>query len=160
MSEESKAPKAAKNNPSSVSFTAEERAAMKEHADELKLAAKRGKKDTTAEDEADVLAKITTFDEPDRSMALEIHKLVLTVAPELKAKTWYGMPAYSLGGKVLCFFQSGAKFKTRYSTLGFSELSQLDSGNFWPTSFALVKLTPEVKAQITALVLTAVGRTA
>ena len=160
MPEESETAKASKNKLSSVSFTAEERAAMKDHADELKAAAKRGKRDTTAEDAADVLAKIATFVEPDKSMALAVHELVLTVAPELKAKTWYGMPAYSLNGKVLCFFQSGAKFKTRYSTLGFSDLSQLDNGNFWPTSYALVKLTPEVKLQITALVLTAVGRTA
>ncbi|NDH65713.1 MAG: DUF1801 domain-containing protein [Microbacteriaceae bacterium] len=158
MSEESKPAKSSKTKQPSVGFTAEERAAMKEYADELKLAAKRGKKDTTAEDEADVLAKIEAFAEPDRAMAMQLHELVKKVAPELKPKTWYGMPAYSLNGKVLCFFQSAAKFKTRYSTLGFSDLAQLDDGDFWPSSFALIKLTPKVKAEITALVLRAVGR--
>ena len=158
MSEELKPKKSTKKNEPAVAFTAEERAAMKEYAEELKLAAKRGKKDTTAEDEADVLAKIEAFNEHDRAMAMQLHELVQANAPELKAKTWYGIPAYSLNGKVLCFFQSAAKFKTRYSTLGFSDLAQLDDGDFWPASFALVKLTPKVKAEITRLLVRAVGR--
>jgi hypothetical protein len=158
MSEDSKSKVSTRKGKPSVAFSAEEQAAMKEYAEELKLAAKRGKKDTTVEDEADVLAKIEAFAEPDRAMAMQLHELVKKAAPELKAKTWYGMPAYSLNGKVLCFFQSAAKFKTRYSTLGFSDLSQLDDGDFWPTSFALAKLTPAVKAQITALLVSAVGR--
>lgn len=129
-------------------FTAEERAAMKDRAREAK-----GGGDGSAE----VLAKIAEMREPDRSMAEHIHALILAAAPELKPRTWYGMPAYAKGEKVVCFFQSGQKFKTRYATLGFSDKAALDDGEMWPTAFALKALTPAVQARITALVKQAVG---
>ena len=115
-------------------FTAEERAAMRERAKELK--AERGK----ADGEADVLAKIAEMPKADRVMAERLHKIVKASAPQLTARTWYGMPAYAKDGKVVCFFQSGAKFKSRYATLGFSDRASLDKDDMWPTSFALQKL--------------------
>jgi hypothetical protein len=128
-------------------FTAEERAAMKERARELK----------TAASEEDVLAKIAELPEPDRTMAKRIHAIVKAAVPALSARTWYGMPAYALDGKVVCFFQSAQKFKTRYATLGFNEAAKLDDGNMWPTAFALQKLTSKDEATIRALVKKAVG---
>jgi len=128
-------------------FTAEERAAMKERARELK----------TAASEEDVLAKIAELPEPDRTMADRIHAIVKAAAPALSPRTWYGMPAYALDGKVVCFFQSAQKFKTRYATLGFNEAAKLDDGNMWPTAFALQKLTSKEEAKIRALVKKAVG---
>ena len=132
-------------------FTAEERAAMKERARELKTA--DGKK----EQEADVLAKIAELPEPDRAMAEQIHAIVKASAPVLAPRTWYGMPAYALDGKVVCFFQSAQTFKTRYATLGFSDTAKLDEGAMWPTSFALVKLTAADAKRIGALVRKAVS---
>jgi uncharacterized protein YdhG (YjbR/CyaY superfamily) len=132
-------------------FTAEERAAMKERAAEQK-AARRG-----AEAEADVVAKIAELPEADRTLAGRIHALVKATAPELAPRLWYGMPAYAKGGKVVCFFQAGQKFKTRYGTLGFSDTAQLDDGTMWPTAYALTELTAADEQRIAALVRRAAG---
>ena len=131
---------------SAKGFTAEERAAMKERARELKAAA--GK----ADGEADVLAKIAEMPEPDRVIAERLHAIVKASAPDLSPRTWYGMPAYARDGKVVCFFQSAQKFKTRYATFGFSDAANLDEGAMWPTAFALKKLTAAEEAKIAALV--------
>jgi uncharacterized protein YdhG (YjbR/CyaY superfamily) len=132
-------------------FSAEERAAMKERAQEVRKAARRGKP-TREEQAQEVAAKIAELDEPERSLAQRIAAIVVEVAPELEPKTWYGMPAWSKAGKTLCFFQSSAKFKTRYSTFGFSDLAQLDDGAMWPSSYAITALTPEVEERLAALV--------
>ena len=139
----------------SARFTAEERAAMKERAKELKAEA-RAKKDTAA-GEGDVLAKIAEMPEPDRTMAERLHALIKASAPELSPKTWYGMPAYAKDGKVICFYQSAQKFNTRYATLGFSDTANLDEGALWPTAFALKELTATEEAKIGALVKKAVS---
>ena len=136
----------------STGFSPEELDAMKEHLREKKKAA-AGK----ADGESDVLAKLNEMPEPDRSMGLRLHELIKANAPALSARTWYGMPAYAKDGKVVCFFQSGQKFKTRYATLGFSDSANLDEGVFWPTAFAMKELTPEVETQITALIKKALG---
>ena len=130
-------------------FTAEERAAMKERARELK----RG----TGDGEQDVLAKIAEMAEPDRAMAERIHAIVKGAAPHLTPRTWYGMPAYARDGKVVCFFQSAQKFKARYATLGFNDAAKLDEGSMWPTAFALKKLTKKDEATVRALVKKAAG---
>ena len=135
----------------STGFTAEERAAMKERARELK--AERGK----ADGESDVLAKIAEMPKADRVMAERIHALVKASAPDLTPKTWYGMPAYAKDGKVVCFFQSAQKFKSRYATFGFSDTANLDKGAMWPTSFALKELTKADETNIKALVKKAVS---
>ena len=142
---------------SDSAFTAEERAAMKDHAKELRKAAKGGsqaEKDAAA---ADVLAKIAEFSPEDRAMAERVHAVVTAAAPQLAPKLWYGMPAYALDGKVICHFQPAAKFKTRYATLGFSDSANLDDGALWPVAFALTEVTPEVEERITALVRQALG---
>lgn len=131
-------------------FSAEERAAMKERQRELK-ARKEG-----TDGEAAVQAKIAEMP-PDRAMAGRIHAIVKETAPQLTARTFYGMPAYAQNGQVVCFFQSGAKFKTRYSTLGFSDRAALDGGAMWPTGFALAEMTPAAEKQIAELVRRAVG---
>jgi uncharacterized protein YdhG (YjbR/CyaY superfamily) len=136
-------------------FSAEERAAMKNRAKELKAEARRGA--DRAAGERDVLAKIGEMPEPDRSLAERLHAIVKASAPSLSPKTWYGMPAYAKDGKVLCFFQSAAKFSTRYATIGFSDEANLDKGNMWPTYFALKELTPAEEAKIGALVKKAVS---
>ncbi|MCF6466872.1 DUF1801 domain-containing protein [Nonomuraea sp. MG754425] len=136
-------------------FSEEERAAMKDHAQELKKAARRGAR--AADLENDVLAKIAELDEPDRVMAGRIHAIVKANAPELSAKLWYGQPAYARDGKVVCFFQPAQKFKTRYATLGFSDEAHLDDGVMWAASFALTELTPDAEARIAALVKQAAG---
>lgn len=141
--------RAAKN---SVGFTAEERAAMKEHAQELKTAARRGGRAAKADGERDVLAKIAEMSETDRAMAERIHAIVTGNAPGLTPKLWYGMPAYARDGKVVCFFQSAAKFKARYATLGFNDSARLDDGAIWPTAYALTTLTPADEALIGELV--------
>jgi uncharacterized protein YdhG (YjbR/CyaY superfamily) len=138
----------------STGFTDEERAAMRERARELKAAGGRGSK---ADGESDVLAKIAEMAEPDRTMAGRVHALVKAAAPALSPKTWYGMPAYAKEGKVVCFFQSAQKFKTRYATFGFSDTANLDDGAMWPTAFALKKLTAAEEARIRALVKKAVS---
>jgi uncharacterized protein YdhG (YjbR/CyaY superfamily) len=132
-------------------FTAEERAAMKERARELKADARR------ASGESDVLAKIAEMPQPDRAMAERLHAIVKASAPDLSPKTWYGMPAYAKDGNVVCFFQSAQKFKTRYATFGFSDTANLDEGAMWPTAFALKKLTATEEARISALVKKAVS---
>ena len=133
-------------------WTDEEKAAMRERARELKAEAVR------ADGESALLAKIAEMPEPDRSIAKRIHEIVTASAPGLSPKTWYGMPAYAnQDGKVVCFFTSADKFKTRYATFGFNEDANLDEGHMWPTSFALQKLTPTEEARIAALVKKAVG---
>jgi uncharacterized protein YdhG (YjbR/CyaY superfamily) len=133
-------------------FTAEERAAMRERARELK-AAKKGEAA-----EADVLAKIAEMPEADRVIAERIHAIVRSAAPELAPRTWYGMPAYAnADGKVVCFFQAASKFQARYATFGFNDAAKLDAGSMWPTSFALTRLTNAGEKEIAALVKRAVG---
>lgn len=132
-------------------FTAEEKAAMKERAKELKSKA------TKEEALADLLAKIADMPESDRVMAQKVHEIVTTHAPELEPKLWYGMPGYARGGKNVIFFQDAAKFKARYATLGFSDLAALDDGNMWPSSYALSKITPADEKTIIALVKKAAG---
>jgi uncharacterized protein YdhG (YjbR/CyaY superfamily) len=143
----------------SEGFTDEERAAMRERAQELKADARRSpraKKDK-ADGEADGLAKIAAMREPDRAMAERLHEIVKASAPALSPKTWYGMPAYAKDGKVVCFFQSAEKFKTRYATFGFSDKANLDEGALWPVAFALKELTAAEEARIVALVKKAVS---
>jgi len=140
-------------NKTSEGFTPEERAAMKERAEEMKAAARRGK----ADGESDVLAKIAEMPEPDRAMAERLHAIVKASAPALSPKTWYGMPAYAKDGKVVCFFQSAHKFNSRYATFGFSDEANLDEGHLWPVSFALKELTAAEEARIGALVKKAVS---
>ena len=138
-------------------FTDEERAAMRERAQEQKAASRRGPRAAKADGETDVLAKIAEMPEPDRAMAERLHALIKASAPALSPRTWYGMPAYAKDGKVVCFFQSAQKFKTRYATLGFSDKAKLDDGAMWPTSFALKGLTAAEEARIGALVKEAVS---
>jgi len=135
----------------SKGWTAEERAAAKAYAQELKAEA-RG-----ANDERAALAAIAEMPEPDRAMAKRLHSIIKASAPALAPKTWYGMPAYAKDGKVVCFFQSAQKFKSRYATFGFSDEANLDEGPMWPTSFALKELTAAEEARIGALVKKAVS---
>jgi uncharacterized protein YdhG (YjbR/CyaY superfamily) len=140
----------------SKGFTAEERAAMKERARELKAEARRNK--GREEGERDVLAKIAEMPQADRAMAKKVHAIVKASAPALVPKTWYGMPAYANeDGKVVCYFTSADKFKERYATLGFNATANLDKGAMWPTSFALTELTAAEEAKIAALVKKAVS---
>jgi uncharacterized protein YdhG (YjbR/CyaY superfamily) len=135
-------------------FTDEERGAMKERAKELKAEARADK--DRAEGERAVLAKIAEMPEPDRVLAERLHAIVKASAPALSPKTWYGMPAYAKGGKIVCFFTSADKFKSRYATFGFNDAANLDDGTMWPTSFALTELTAADEARIGALVKKAV----
>ncbi|MFZ0387595.1 MAG: DUF1801 domain-containing protein [Solirubrobacteraceae bacterium] len=145
-------PTAKSTTKQSKGFTAEERAAMRERAKELKAAASK------ADGEKDVLAKIAEMQKPDRVMAERIHAILTATAPDLTPRTWYGMPAYANEeGKVLCFFRDARKFKTRYATFGFSDKAKLDEGAMWPTDFALTEVTPEVVRRISALVTKAVS---
>ena len=139
----------------SKGFTDEERAAMKERAKELKAEARASK--DKADGERAVLAKIAEMPGPDRAMAERLHAIIKASAPALSPKTWYGMPAYAKDGKVVCFFQSAQKFKSRYATFGFSDEANLDEGAMWPTSFALKELTAADEARIGALVKKAVS---
>ncbi|MFG2730260.1 iron chaperone [Streptomyces canus] len=139
-------------------FTDGERAAMKERAQEVKAAARRGSRaDKAAEDEAAVVAKIAEMEDADRAMAERIHAVVKASAPGLAPKLWYGMPAYAKDGKVVCFFQSAQKFNARYATFGFNDKANLDEGTMWPTAFALTKLTAADEARIGELVKRAAG---
>jgi uncharacterized protein YdhG (YjbR/CyaY superfamily) len=138
-------------NKTSKGFTAEERAAMKERAQEVKAEAAK------ADGERALLAKIAEMKGADRAMAKRLHAIVKASAPGLWPKTWYGMPAYAKNGKVVCFFQSAEKFKSRYATFGFNDTANLDDGAMWPTSFALKELTDAAEAKIGALVKKAVG---
>ena len=137
-------------------FTAEERAAMKQRAQELETESRRGAAGK-ADGEQDVLAKIAEMPEPDRTMAERIHAIVTASAPALSPRTWYGMPAYAMDRKVVCFFQSAQKFKARYATFGFNDAAKLDEGAMWPTAFALKELTAAEEATIGALVKRAVS---
>src|SRR5271157_753989 len=138
-------------------FTDEERIAMKERAQELKAQASRGQRGKKADGEGDVLAKIAEMPEPDRAMAERLHAIIKASAPALSPRLWYGMPAYAKDGKVVCFFQSAAKFKTRYATFGFQHEANLDEGAMWPVAFALTELTAAEEARIAALVKKAVS---
>jgi len=159
MSPKKGTPKSAKRTTAtgktSKGFTDEERAAMKERAQELKAAARADK--DRVDGESAVLAKIAEMKEPDRTMAKRLHAIIKASAPTLSPKTWYGMPAYAKDGKVVCFFQSAQKFKTRYATFGFSDAANLDEGAMWPVAFALKELTTAEEAKISALVKKAVG---
>ena len=141
----------------SKGFTADERAAMRERAQELKAAARRGRRAGKADGEGEVLAKIAEMPAPDRAIAERLHALIKASAPALSPRTWYGMPAYAKDGKVVCFFQSAQKFKTRYATFGFSDKANLDEGAMWPTTFALAELTAANERRIRALVKKAVS---
>jgi len=138
-------------------FTDEERAAMKERAQELKAEARRGPRAKKADGESDVLAKIAEMPKPDRAMAERLHAIIKASAPALSPRTWYGMPAYAKDGNVVCFFQSAQKFKARYATFGFSDKANLDEGTVWPVAFALKELTAADEARIGALVKKAVS---
>ena len=144
------------NDPDADGFTDDERAAMKERAQELK-AKRGGKKNTKEADEAAVLEKIAEMSDDERSIATRIHQIVAEAAPDLAPKTWYGMPAYARDGKVVCFFQPGSKFKARYSTLGFSDEANVDDGSIFPTVFAITELNDAVEKQIGELISRAVS---
>jgi uncharacterized protein YdhG (YjbR/CyaY superfamily) len=133
----------------SQAFTAEERAAMKERAREVRAERRKG---SAGDPEAEVRAKIAEMAEADRLMAERVHAIVMAAAPHLTPRLWYGMPAYALDGKVICFFQSAEKFKARYATLGFNDAASLDDGSMWPTAFALTKLTAADETRIGELV--------
>jgi uncharacterized protein YdhG (YjbR/CyaY superfamily) len=135
----------------SAGFTAEEKAAMRERAKELKAAQE------DADGEGEVLAKIAEMNDPDRAMAERVHAIIRAAGPDLSPRTWYGMPAYAKDGKVICFFKNAQKFKTRYATLGFSDKANLDDGAMWPTDFAVMELTADVEARIGELVKKAVS---
>lgn len=137
-------------------LSAEERAAIKEHVQELQ-AERRGRRANAADGDAEVRAKIAEMPEADRAMAERVHAIITASAPELVPRTWYGMPAYAKDGNVLCFFQGAHKFKARYATLGFNDKAHLDEGDMWPTAFALKQLTPAEEARISALVKRAVS---
>jgi uncharacterized protein YdhG (YjbR/CyaY superfamily) len=141
-------------------FTADERAAMKDHAKELKTASRRGSRTTEQaqqEAESEVLAKIAEMTQPDRGIAERLHALIKETAPELAPRTWYGMPAYAKDGKIVCYFQPAQKFKSRYATLGFSDQANLDDGALWPVVYAVDELTADVEKKIATLVKQAVS---
>ena len=148
-------PKSAKSSPARrqtyEGFTAEERAAMKDHARDLKAAAAK------EDGESAVLAKIAEMTEPDRDMGQRVHAVIMASAPDLSPRLWYGMPAYAKDGKIVCHFQPAQKFKTRYATLGFSDQANLDEGTIWPVAFALAELTADDEARIGELVQRAVS---
>jgi uncharacterized protein YdhG (YjbR/CyaY superfamily) len=136
-------------------WTDDERAAMKEHAEELKRAGGKGAAKAAEEAQA-CLDKIAEMSQPDRGLAERVHAIVTSTAPELTVRTWYGMPAYALDGKVLCWFKPAEKFKARYATMGFSDVASLDDGNLWPTEYAVADLSPADEKKIAALVKKAV----
>jgi len=150
-----KSAKSTASGKKSKGFTDEERAAMKERARELKAEARANR--NKADGERDVVAAIAEMQGPDRAMAKRLHAIIKASAPALSPKTWYGMPAYARDGRVVCYFQSAGKFKSRYATFGFSDESNLDEGAMWPTSFALKELTATEEARIGALVKKAVS---
>jgi uncharacterized protein YdhG (YjbR/CyaY superfamily) len=155
MAEKQPAKRATTRASASDGFTAEERAAMKARAQELKAEARANK--NRAEGERAVQAAIAEMPAPDRALAERLHAMIATSAPTLWPKTWYGMPAYAKDGKVVCFFQSAQKFNARYATFGFSDQANLDDGAMWPTSFALKELTPAVESKLGKLVKKAVS---
>ena len=157
MAERKPVKKGTQESAKRTTFSDEERVAMKERAQELKAEARRGPRADKADGESAVLAKIAEMQGPDRAMAKRLHAIIKASAPALSPKTWYGMPAYARDGKVVCFFQSAQKFKSRYATFGFSDEANLDEGAMWPTSFALTELTAAEEARIAALVKRAVS---
>ncbi len=150
MNATQKSPKGTTANNDSKGFSADEKAAMRERARELKAESRRDA--DRVEGERDLLAKIAEMPEPDRVMAERIHAIITATAPELSPKTWYGMPAYAKDGKLVCFFKAADKFKSRYATFGFEETANLDDGAMWPTSWALTELTAAGETTIAALV--------
>ena len=156
MSDTQKSAESAAASDDPEGFTNEERLAMKERAHELRPRRRGGRADKV-DPESAVLAKIAEMPAPDRAMAERLHAVVKASAPVLTSRLWYGMPAYAKDGKVVCFFQSSQKFKTRYSTLGFSDQANLDEGAMWPVAFALTDLTEAEEEQIGELVRRAVG---
>ncbi|HEY6470308.1 MAG TPA: DUF1801 domain-containing protein [Candidatus Dormibacteraeota bacterium] len=142
--------KPAKRTTASTGFSPEEKAAARERVRELKAEAAK------ADGKAELLAAIAKMQEPDRTIAKKVHALITAAAPDLAPKTWYGMPAYTKDGSVICYFQNAGKFKVRYQTLGFSDKAKVDDGMMWPIQYALSKLTPAEEAKITALVKKAV----
>jgi uncharacterized protein YdhG (YjbR/CyaY superfamily) len=138
-------------------FTDEERGAMKQRAQELKAATRRGPRADKADGERAVLAKLAELPEPDRALGQRLHAVITASAPALSPRLWYGMPAYAKDGKVVCFFQSAQKFNSRYATLGFNDTANLDDGAMWPTAFAVRELTAAEEARIGALVKKAVS---
>jgi uncharacterized protein YdhG (YjbR/CyaY superfamily) len=158
MSAEKTSEKSTSKKTSSVQFTEEERAAMKDRAAEVKAAKRRGSAaDKAAADAADVLAKIAEMPEASRVLAERLHAVITTAAPELAPKLWYGMPAYAKDGKILCHFQDREKFKTRYATLGFTDQANLDHGGLWPVAYGLAELGEAEEKAISALVEKAVS---
>jgi uncharacterized protein YdhG (YjbR/CyaY superfamily) len=155
MAPAAKAKAKSKTSSASKTFTAEERAAIKEYVAERN--AQRGRGASKEEGEADVLAKIAEMADPDRAIAQRLHAVITEAAPSLAPRTWYGMPAYAKDGKVLCFYQSAQKFKTRYGTIGFSDKANLDDGDMWPTAFALKELNGATEARIVSLIEQAVS---
>ena len=156
MKDTQKSAKSTAIDKTSEGWTDEERGAMKERHKELKASARRGPRANEADGESAVLAKIAEMPEPDRAMGERLHAVIKASAPALSPRLWYGMPAYAKDGNIICFFQSGQKFKTRYATLGFSDKANLDDGGMWPSEYALIKLTATEEAKITALVKRAV----
>jgi uncharacterized protein YdhG (YjbR/CyaY superfamily) len=148
-SKQKSAKRATASGKAAKGFTTEERAAMRERAQELKA---ERQWDVKASEESAVLARIAAMPAPDRAMAERLHTIIMASAPGLSPKLWYGMPAYAKDGSVVCFFQSAQKFKTRYATFGFSDKANLDEGHMWPTSFALRDLTADDEARIGELV--------
>jgi uncharacterized protein YdhG (YjbR/CyaY superfamily) len=148
-------PRKAASGKASAGFTAEEKAAMRERARELKAEARAGR--DRAAGEKDLLAKLAELPKADRALGQKIHDIVTKTAPELAPRTWYGMPAYARDGKVVCYFTPASKFKERYSTFGFNASANLDDGRMWPTSFAVTKLTAAEERRIAALVKKAVS---
>ena len=138
-------------------FTDEERGAMKDRAQEMKAAARRGPRGAKADGESELLAKIAEMTEPDRVMAERLHEVIKASAPELTPRLWYGMPAYAKDGQLICHFQPAQKFKTRYATFGFNDPAHLDEGTMWPVAFALTELTAATEAMIGELVQKAVS---
>ncbi|GIG38361.1 iron chaperone [Cellulomonas phragmiteti] len=139
-------------------FTAQERAAMKDRAAELReQAGQRGKGAAAAKQEAAVLATIAEMPDVDRVLAEQVHAIVREHAPQLAPRTWYGQPAYARDGRVVCFFQAASKFDTRFATLGFNDVAELEDGPMWPTAFSLTSVTPEVERTVAALVRRAAG---
>jgi len=158
MTETKAAKRTTTNSDPEQGWTDEERAAMKDRAQEVKAAKRRGSKaDKAAADAKAVLDKIAEMPQPDRGMSERVHAVVMETAPDLAPRLWYGSPAYAKDGKVIVFFQSPQKFNTKFATLGFSEDANLEDGDMWPSSFALLNLTPAVEKQIAALVKKAVG---
>jgi hypothetical protein len=149
-----KAPSARKT---AAGFTAEERAAMRDRAQEIQAAARRGPRAGEQDGEAILLAKIAEMPDADRDLAQRLHALITRSVPALAPTVWYGMPAYAKEGKVICHFQAASKFRLKYATLGFSDKAKLDDGAMWPVAFALTKWTPAEEARIEALLKRAVG---